>query len=134
MKAFTIGVLSLVSLGSAQSTTPAAPRVDGRVSNSQIDLFTKDPEVQTRFWVDVMGTTAGKKGPDRDRYTLPKVLVIVGKGNPTVHFFTPDIDAMQKWYVANFGAILTSTWETRIELTERSEAAPCAKSLQPARQ
>jgi catechol 2,3-dioxygenase-like lactoylglutathione lyase family enzyme len=24
--------------------------------------------------------------------------------NHQVHFFTPDIDAMQKWYVANFGA------------------------------
>jgi catechol 2,3-dioxygenase-like lactoylglutathione lyase family enzyme len=114
-------------------------------------------------------------GPDRDMYTLPKVLVIVDKGNPTagtegsivnhvgfrvrdmkdilakvaaqnftiqvtnpnndnpsqafflgpdniriellagpnlatvaenhqVHFFTPDMDAMQKWYVTNFGA------------------------------
>lgn len=170
-----IGVLALVSLGLAQSTTPAAPLAEGRVSNSHIHLFTKDPEVQKHFWVDVMGATAGKMGPDRDMYTLPKVLVIVDQGNPTagtegfivnhvgfkvrdikdvldkvaalhftiqvenpnkenptqafflgpddvrielladknlttvaenhqVHFFTPDIDAMQKWYVANFSA------------------------------
>jgi outer membrane lipoprotein-sorting protein len=24
--------------------------------------------------------------------------------NHQVHFFTPDVDAMQKWYVTNFGA------------------------------
>ncbi|MGA2880472.1 MAG: VOC family protein [Bryobacteraceae bacterium] len=168
MKTFyiTAGVLALASLGLAQSAAPT----DGRVSNSHIHLFTKDLEVQRHFWVDIMGATAGKMGPDRDSYTLPKVLVIVDKGNPTagtegsivnhvgfkvrdmkgtldkvtaqhftiqtqnpnqafilgpddirvelltdknlatvsenhqVHFFTPDIDAMQKWYVANFGA------------------------------
>ena len=27
-----------------------------------------------------MGATAGKMGPDRDMYTLPKVVVIVDKG------------------------------------------------------
>jgi catechol 2,3-dioxygenase-like lactoylglutathione lyase family enzyme len=189
MKTFyiTTGVLALAGLSFAQSgasvaaTTPgsAAPSAtapaEARVSNSHIHLFTKDPEVQRHFWVDVMGATAGKMGPDRDMYTLPKVLVIVDKGNPTagtegsivnhvgfkvrdmkdildkvaaqhftiqvenpnkdnptqafflgpddirielladknlttvsenhqVHFFTPDIDAMQKWYVTNFGA------------------------------
>ena len=183
MKTFYIagGVLALAGLAFAQSSAapvnsgPAAPATDGRVSNSHIHLFTKDPEVQRRFWVDVMGATAGKMGPDRDGYTLPKVLVIVDKGSPTagtegsivnhvgfrvrdmkdildkvaaqhftiqvvnpnrdnptqafflgpddiriellagpnlttvsenhqVHFFTPDIDAMQKWYVSNFGA------------------------------
>ena len=175
---FTIAaaLLALASLGFAQSSAPAAPPPDGRVSNSHIHLFTKDPEVQRHFWVDVMGATAGKMGPDRDMYTLPKVLVIVDKGSPDgrhrgidrqsrgiqgsryeghprqgggpafhhsgrriqterirlrrsfsvpttsasscwpdtnlttvsenhqVHFFTPDIDAMQKWYVTNFGA------------------------------
>ncbi len=187
MKTFyiTIGLLTLASLGFAQSsaTTPATPAAssaatvpsDGRVSNGHIHLFTKDRGVQRHFWVDVMGATAGKMGPDRDLYTLPKVVVIVDKGSPTagtegsivnhvgfrvrdmkdildkvaaqhftiqvtnpnkdnptqafflgpddiriellagpnlttvsenhqVHFFTPDIDAMQKWYVANFGA------------------------------
>ena len=178
MRIFAIaaGLLTLASLGLAQGGPPApAPPTDPRVSNSHIHLFTKDPEVQKRFWVDVMGATAGKMGPDRDMYTLPKVLVIVDKGNPTagtegsivnhvgfrvrdmkdilakvaamnftiqvvnpnkdnptqafflgpdniriellagpnlttvaenhqVHFFTPDIDAMQKWYVTNFGA------------------------------
>ena len=180
MKAFCIatGMLVLAGLALAQTGTPsgaAAAPTDGRVSNSHIHLFTKDPEVQRHFWVDVMGATAAKMGPDRDGYTLPKVLVIVDKGNPTagtegsivnhvgfrvrdmkdildkvaaqhftiqvtnpnkdnptqafflgpddiriellagpnlttvsenhqVHFFTPDIDAMSKWYVANFGA------------------------------
>jgi len=178
MKTFyiAIGVLALLSQGFAQSSAPAAaPTADGRVSNSHIHLFTKDPQVQRHFWVDIMGATAGKMGPDRDMYTLPKVLVIVDKGNPTagtegsivnhvgfkvrdmkdildkvtaqhftiqvvnpnkeaptqafflgpddirielladknlatvsenhqVHFFSPQIDAMQKWYVANFGA------------------------------
>ena len=92
MKTFyiTIGVLAFAALGFAQSsapaaapTAPAAAPADGRVSNSHIHLFTKDPEVQRHFWVDVMGATAGKMGPDRDVYTLPKVLVIVDKGNPT---------------------------------------------------
>ena len=171
----TTGVLALAGLGLAQSNIPPTPPAESRVSNSHIHLFTKDPEVQRHFWVDVMGASAGKMGPDRDLYTLPKVLVIVDKGNPTagtegsivnhvgfkvrdmkdildkvaaqhftiqlenpnqenptqafflgpddvrielladkklgtvsenhqVHFFTPDIDAMQKWYVANFGA------------------------------
>lgn len=186
MKTFyiTIGVLALAILGWAQSSTPAASASNSasasaatdRVTNSHIHLFTKDPEVQQRFWVDIMGATARSMGPDRDMYTLPKVLVIVdhhaptagtegsivnhvgfrvrdmkdvlakvaaqgftiqvvnpNKDNPTqafflgpdniriellagpklttvsenhqVHFFTPDIDAMQKWYVANFGAV-----------------------------
>jgi catechol 2,3-dioxygenase-like lactoylglutathione lyase family enzyme len=171
----TTGILALASLACAQSSAPAAPPTDGRVSNSHIHLFTKDADVQRHFWVDVMGATAAKMGPDRDMYTLPKVLVIVDKGSPTagtegsivnhvgfrvrdmkdildkvaaqhftiqvvnpnkdnptqaffmgpddvriellagpnlttvsenhqVHFFTPDIEAMQKWYVANFGA------------------------------
>jgi len=182
MNAFyiTTAVLALASASLAQSGAPAssAPTAgapaEARVSNSHIHLFTKDPEVQRHFWVDVMGATAGKMGPDRDVYTLPKVLVIVDKGNPTagtegsivnhvgfkvrdmkdildkvaaqnftiqvknppenpkqafflgpddirielladdklttvsenhqVHFFTPDVDAMQKWYVATFGA------------------------------
>jgi catechol 2,3-dioxygenase-like lactoylglutathione lyase family enzyme len=169
-------LLTLAPWGLAQTPPAAAPEPDGRVSNSHIHLFTKDPEAQRRFWVDIMGATANKMGPDRDGYTLPKVLVIVDKGNPTagtegsivnhvgfrvhdmkdvlakvaaqnfiiqvvnpnkdnptqafflgpdnlrvellagpnlttvsenhqVHFFTPDIDAMQKWYVANFGAV-----------------------------
>jgi catechol 2,3-dioxygenase-like lactoylglutathione lyase family enzyme len=171
----TIGVLALASLGFAQSSAPTAPPVEARVSNSHIHLFTKDPEIQRRFWGDVMGATAGKMGSDRDMYTLPKVLVIVDKGNPTagtegsivnhvgfkvrdmkdvldkvaaqhftiqvtnpnkdnptqafflgpddirielladknlattaenhqVHFFTPDVDGMQKFYATVFGA------------------------------
>src|SRR5271154_2265267 len=84
----TSAVLVLASLGLAQSSPPvaappAAAQPDGRVSNSHIHLFTKDPEIQRHFWVDVMGATAAKMGPDRDFYTLPKVLVIVDKGNPT---------------------------------------------------
>ncbi len=39
--------------------------------------------MQRHFWVDVMGASAGKMGPDRDMYTLPKVLVFVDKGTPT---------------------------------------------------
>jgi catechol 2,3-dioxygenase-like lactoylglutathione lyase family enzyme len=175
----TIGALALSALAMGQSSAPAGAPVaaptDGRVSNSHIHLFTKDPEVQRHFWVDVMGATAAKMGADRDGYTLPKVLVIVDKGSPTagtegsivnhvgfrvrdmkdildkvaaqhftiqvvnpnkdnptqafllgpddiriellagpnlttvsenhqVHFFTPDIEGMSKWYVANFGA------------------------------
>src|SRR5579862_7496482 len=95
MKTFyiTIGALALASLGFAQSsaTTPAGAAAtssatvptDGRVSNSHIHLFTKDPDVQKHFWVDVMGAAAAKMGPDRDLYTLPKVVVIVDKGSPT---------------------------------------------------
>jgi catechol 2,3-dioxygenase-like lactoylglutathione lyase family enzyme len=189
MKTFyiTTGVLALAALTFAQSSAPvatptgtavapsAAAPADARISNSHIHLFTKDPEVQRHFWVDIMGATAAKMGSDRDAYTLPKVLVIVDKGNPTagtegsivnhvgfrvrdmkdvldkvasqhftiqvvnpnkdnptqafllgpddiriellagpkittvsenhqVHFFTPDADAQQKWYVTNFGA------------------------------
>lgn len=183
MKVFSIaiGALACVGFGLAQAPQAAAPPAqaaspsDGRVSNSHIHLFTKDPEVQRHFWVDIMGATAGQSGPDRAFYTLPKVLVIVDKGSPTagtegsivnhvgfrvrdikdilakveadhftvqvvnpnrdkpnqifflgpdnvriellagpnlttvsenhqVHFFTPDIDAMQKWYVDHFGA------------------------------
>src|ERR1700721_359043 len=72
-------MMALAPWGFAQSSAPA----DARVSNSHIHLFSKDPEVQRHFWVDVMGATAGKMGPDRDVYTLPKVLVIVDKGSPT---------------------------------------------------
>jgi catechol 2,3-dioxygenase-like lactoylglutathione lyase family enzyme len=171
----TAATLTFAALGFSQNGPLApAPLTDPRVSNSHIHLFTKDPEVQRHFWVDIMGATANKMGPDRDGYTLPKVLVIVDKGNPTagtegsvvnhvgfkvrdmkdildkvaaqhftiqvknppenpkqafflgpddirielladdkittpsenhqVHFFTPDVDAMQKWYVSNFGA------------------------------
>lgn len=175
------GALALAALALGQSSapapanSPAAAASDGRVSNSHIHLISKDPDAQRRFWVDIMGATAGNMGPNRDAYTLPKVLVIVDHGNPTagtegsivnhvgfrvrdikdvlakvaaqnyaiqvvnpnkdnpnqaffvgpdnlrvelltgpnlttvaenhqVHFFTPDADAMQKWYVSNFGA------------------------------
>lgn len=174
--------IALASLGFAQTSTPA----DARVSNSHIHLLSKDREVQRHFWVDVMNATAGKMGPDRDTYTLPKVLVIVDKGNPTagtegsivnhvgfkvrnmndilekvaaqhftiqlknppdnpkqafflgpddirielladdklstpsenhqVHFFTPDIEAMQKWYVANLGATPTAFGAGKVRL------------------
>jgi len=187
MKTFyiTTSLLALASLVFAQPGAPAAPPAEGRVSNSHIHLFTKAPEVQKHFWVDVMGATASKMGPDRDMYTLPKVLVIVDKGNPTagtegsivnhvgfkvrdmkdildkvaaqhftiqvvnpnkenptqafflgpddirielladknlatvsenhqVHFFTPDIEAMQKWYVANFGATPQSFGKVKV--------------------
>src|ERR1700722_6258732 len=70
-------MMALAPWGFDQSSAPA----DARVSNSHIHLFSKDPEVQRHFWVDVMGATAGKMGPDRDMYTLPKVLVIVDMGN-----------------------------------------------------
>ena len=97
MKTFyiTTGVLALAALTFAQSSAPvatptgtavapsAAAPADARISNSHIHLFTKDPEVQRHFWVDIMGATAAKMGSDRDAYTLPKVLVIVDKGNPT---------------------------------------------------
>ena len=92
MKTFyiTTGLLAVASMGFAQSsapvagsTTAATAPADARVSNGHIHLFTKDPEVQQHFGVDIMGATASKKGPDRDIYTLPKVLVIVDKGNPT---------------------------------------------------
>jgi catechol 2,3-dioxygenase-like lactoylglutathione lyase family enzyme len=177
---FAAALIALAPSGFAQApAAPSAPATpvpnDGRVSNSHIHLFTKNPEVQHHFWVDVMGATAGKMGPDRDLYTLPKVVVIVDKGswtagtegsivnhvgfrvrdikdilakveaqhftvqvvnpnrdnpnqifflgpddiriellagpnlttvseNHQVHFFTPDADAMSKWYVSNFGA------------------------------
>jgi hypothetical protein len=82
MKAFymTTGVLALAALGLAQSSAPVAANTtaapaqatvpaDARVSNSHIHLFTEDPEVQRHFWVDIMGATTGKMGPDRDMYT-----------------------------------------------------------------
>jgi catechol 2,3-dioxygenase-like lactoylglutathione lyase family enzyme len=170
---FAAALIALAPAGFAQAPAPAP--IEGRVSNSHIHLFTKDPEAQRHFWVDIMGATERKMGADREAYTLPKVLVIVDKHDPTagtegsivnhvgfkvrdlkdildkvaaqhftiqvvnpnkdnptqafflgpddirielladkklttvsenhqVHFFTPDIDAMQKWYVANFGA------------------------------
>jgi catechol 2,3-dioxygenase-like lactoylglutathione lyase family enzyme len=177
------GILALASGSFAQSNPSAAPpnpapsvgaAADGPVSYSHIYLLTKDPEAQKRFWVDIMGATAGKMGPDRDVYTLPKIRVMVNKGAPAagtegsivnhvgfrvrdikdildkaaaehytiqvvnpnkdkpnqafllgpddlrvellagpnittiaenhqVHFFTPDIDGMQKWYLTNLG-------------------------------
>jgi catechol 2,3-dioxygenase-like lactoylglutathione lyase family enzyme len=179
-------LMALAALGFAQSSDPVAPPADARVSNSHIHLFTKDPEVQRHFWVDVMGATAAKMGPDRDMYTLPKVLVIVDKGSPTagtegsivnhvgfkvrdmkdildkvaaqhftiqlknppentkqafflgpddvrvelladdkittpsenhqVHFFTPDTEAMQKWYITNFGATAVGFGAGKVKL------------------
>jgi catechol 2,3-dioxygenase-like lactoylglutathione lyase family enzyme len=177
------GILALASGSFAQSTPSAAPpnaapsagaATDGRVSYSHIYLLTENPEAQRRFWVDIMGGTAGKMGPDRDVYTLPKIRVMVNKGAPSagtegaivnhvgfrvrdikdildkaaaehytiqvvnpnkdqpnqafllgpdglrvellagpnlttiaenhqVHFFTPDVDGMQKWYLTNLG-------------------------------
>lgn len=75
-------LLAAAALGFAQAPQAPAP-TDGRVSNSHIHLFTKNAEVQRHFWVDIMGANASKMGPDRDLYTLPKVLVIVDKGTPT---------------------------------------------------
>ena len=167
------GILALASSSFAQSTPPAAP-ADGRVSYSHIYLLSKNSEAQKRFWVDIMGATAGKMGPNRDVYTLPTMRVMVNKGDPTagtegsivnhvgfrvrdikdilskaaaehytiqvvnpnkdepkqafllgpddlriellaspniatvaenhqVHFFTPDPDGMQKWYLTHLG-------------------------------
>lgn len=172
------GILALASGTFAQSTSSAAPSAgavaDGRVSYSHIYLLSKNPEAQRRFWVDIMGATAGKMGPTRDVYTLPTMRVMVNQGDPAagtegsivnhvgfrvrdlkdildkaaaehytiqvvnpnkdkptqafllgpddlrvellaapniatvaenhqVHFFTPDPDAMQKWYLAHLG-------------------------------
>jgi catechol 2,3-dioxygenase-like lactoylglutathione lyase family enzyme len=173
------GILALASGGFAQSASSAADpaavvAADGRVSYSHIYLLTKNPEAQRRFWVDIMGATAGKMGPDRDVYTLPTMRVMVNKGDPAagtegsivnhvgfrvrdikdilakvaaehytievvnpnkdepkqafvlgpddlrvellagpniatvaenhqVHFFTPDADGMQKWYLSHLG-------------------------------
>lgn len=167
------GLLALAGLGLAQAPPPAP--TDGRVSNRNIVLLTKDPELQHHLWVDIMGATVGQSSPNRTFYILPKVVVIVEKGNPTagtegsivnhvgfrvrdikdilakveaqhftvqvvnpnrdnpnqiffvgpdnlrvellagpnlttvaenhqVHFFTPDIDGMSKWYIDHFGA------------------------------
>jgi hypothetical protein len=59
---------------------------------------------------------AGRRegGPDRDIYTLPKVLVIVDKGDPPA---------------GSAAAFLTDPWGTRIERREQS-----ALSQKPARQ
>lgn len=183
MKAFSIAtsLLWTATFSFAQAPQAAAPTAqaavpsDGRVSNSHIRLYTKDPEAQRHFWVDIMGATRPATSPDV-MYLLPKVTVIVDKGTPMagtegsivnhigfrvrdikdilakleaehftvqvvnpnrdnpnqifflgpdnvriellagpnlttvsenhqVHFFTPDIDAMQKWYVDHFGAV-----------------------------
>lgn len=175
-------MLALASGSFAQSTPSAPPSAapsagaaeGGRVSYSHIYLLTKNPEAQRRFWVDIMGATAGKMGPDRDVYTLPTMRVMVNKGAPAagtegsivnhvgfkvrdikgildkaaaehdtiqvvnpnkdkpnqafllgpddlriellaapnittisenhqVHFFTPDVDGMQKWYLTHLG-------------------------------
>lgn len=176
MRVFSTATSFLAVAGFALAQAPpAAPATDGRVSNRNIVLLTKDPEVQHRLWVDIMGATVGQTSPNRTFYILPKVVVIVDKGSPTagtegsivnhvgfrvrdikdilakveaehftvqavnpnrenpnqifflgpdnlriellagpnlttisenhqVHFFTPDIDAMQKWYVDHFGA------------------------------
>ena len=177
------GILALASANFAQSPTSAAPSspapsagapAEGRVSYSHIYLNSKNPEAQKLFWVDIMGATAGKIGQNLDVYTLPKMRVMVNKGDPTagtegsivnhvgfrvrdmkdilakveaqhytiqvvnpnrdkptqafllgpddlrvellagpnitsvsenhqVHFFTPDADGMQKWYLTNLG-------------------------------
>jgi catechol 2,3-dioxygenase-like lactoylglutathione lyase family enzyme len=171
-------VATLVTLAPwtfAQTSPSATPPAEGRVSNRNIVLLTKDPEIQHHFWVDIMGASVGQTSPNRTFYILPKVVVIVDKGSPTagtegsivnhvgfrvrdikdilakveaqhftiqvvnpnkdnptqafflgpdnlrvellagpnlttvsenhqVHFFTPDIEAMSKWYVDNFGA------------------------------
>lgn len=177
------GILALASCSFAQSSPSAAPSnaapssdavAEGRVSYSHIFLLSKDPAAQRRFWVDIMGATAGTMGPNRDVYTLPTMRVMVNKGDPAagtegsivnhvgfrvrdlkdilakvaaehytievvnpnkdnptqafvlgpddlriellagpkiasvaenhqVHFFTPDADGMQKWYLAHLG-------------------------------
>jgi hypothetical protein len=70
-----------------------------------------------------MGATAGKMGPQRDTYTLPKVLAIVDPGEPTAGTegsivnhagFSPDIAAMQKWYVETFVAKPAEFGEVKI--------------------
>jgi catechol 2,3-dioxygenase-like lactoylglutathione lyase family enzyme len=169
------GILALASSSFSQST-PSAASPEGRVSYSHIYLLSKNPEAQKHFWVDIMGATAGKMGPDRDVYTLPTMRVMVNKGVPSagtegsivnhvgfrvrdlkdilnkaaaehytiqvvnpnkddpkqafllgpddlriellaspniatvaenhqVHFFTPDPEGMQKWYLTHLGGI-----------------------------
>jgi catechol 2,3-dioxygenase-like lactoylglutathione lyase family enzyme len=174
---FAAALATLAPWTFAQNPAAAPPPAEGRVSNRNIVLLTKDPEAQHHLWVDIMGATIGQTSPNRTFYILPKVVVIVDKGNPTagtegsiinhvgfrvhdikdilakveaqhftiqvvnpskdspnptqafflgpddlriellpgpnlttvsenhqVHFFTPDIDAMSKWYVDKFGA------------------------------
>jgi catechol 2,3-dioxygenase-like lactoylglutathione lyase family enzyme len=167
------GMLAL-ALGSFGQPIPSAASPDGRVSYSHIYLLSKNPDAQKHFWVDIMGATAGKMGPNRDVYTLPTMRVMVNKGDPAagtagsivnhvgfrvrdlkdilskaaaehyvievvnpnkdepkqaflrgpddlrvellaspniatvaenhqVHFFTPDPDGMQKWYLTHLG-------------------------------
>lgn len=52
------------------------------VSMGHLHLNAKDPELQKKLWVDVIGAQAAKLGP-LDVYKLPGVIVIVNKAVPT---------------------------------------------------
>jgi catechol 2,3-dioxygenase-like lactoylglutathione lyase family enzyme len=84
------GILALASGSFAQSTpspatsnaaSSAGAAADGRVSYSHIYLLSKNQEAQRHFWVDIMGATASKLG-GFDVYALPKMRVMVAKGDP----------------------------------------------------
>jgi catechol 2,3-dioxygenase-like lactoylglutathione lyase family enzyme len=188
------GILALASGSFAQpapsgvastAASSAGAAADGRVSYSHIYLLSKNPEAQRHFWVDIMGATASKIGSALDVYTLPKIRVMVNKGDPAagtegsivnhvgfrvrdikdildkaagehytiqvvnpdkdkpsqvfllgpddlrvellagpniatiaenhqVHFFTPDIDGMQKWYLTNLGGTAQALGKVKV--------------------
>lgn len=159
-------VLAISYGGLAQLATPG----DSGVAMGHIHLHVKDPDVQKRFWVEVLGAQETKLGnfliakmpgaviflqkadasggsdgsvvnhiaikvKDLDA-TLAKVeaahITVISKNPPQamllapddvrveltedkslsqplayhhIHFYTPDVDAMKKWYVTTFGAI-----------------------------
>jgi catechol 2,3-dioxygenase-like lactoylglutathione lyase family enzyme len=62
----------------AQQATPLKPEV----SMGHLHVYTRDIDVQKKFWVEVMGATATKLG-QMDVMKFPDVLVMLRKGEPT---------------------------------------------------
>src|SRR5713101_6532390 len=71
-------LLVVAASGSAQLATPGPPGV----SMGHLHLNTKDPALQKKFWVEVIGAEETKLGTI-PAFKLPGVLILARKADPS---------------------------------------------------
>jgi catechol-2,3-dioxygenase len=71
-------LLPAIVLFVAGASAQVVPPNSAGVSMGHLHLNSADPEVQRKFWVDILGARPAKLGP-ADVYVIPGALIMVSK-------------------------------------------------------